>query len=406
MRGSDLQQTMMFSYLSPEQRVPADHPLRLVRQICDRVLVQLSGLFETMYSEIGRPSVAPEKLLRALLLQVLYTVRSERMLMEQLDYNLLFRWFVGLNMDDAVWHVTVYTKNRDRLLQADVAKQFFVFVLGEAKRLDLMSDEHFTVDGTLLEACASLKSFKKVDGPEAPPADDPGNPTVDFHGEKRSNQTHASTTDPDALLARKGNGKEAKLSYSGHVLMENRNGLIADVEVLQANGTAERDAALVMIEALPGDHQITVGADKNYDTKDFVAEARNLHATPHVAQNIHARRNSAIDGRTTRHAGYRISQVKRKRVEENLWLDEDGGWDAETAASGLALSGVDVHLRGSRLQHGTHSESGDGDCRGEGMRSSVSKLATGAQEAPKSSIKWPEIDTHGLVGAIISHRRT
>ena len=279
-----------------------------------------------MYSEMGRPSVAPEKLLRALLLQVLHTVRSERMLMEQLDYNLLFRCFVGLNMDDAVWHVTVYTKNRDRLLQADVAKQFFVFVLGEAKRLDLMSDEHFTVDGTLLEACASLKSFKKVDGPEAPPADDPGNPTVDFHGEKRSNQTHASTTDPDALLARKGNGKEAKLSYSGHVLMENRNGLIADVEVLQANGTAERDAALVMIEALPGDHQITVGADKNYDTKDFVAEARNLHATPHVAQNIHARRNSAIDGRTTRHAGYRISQVKRKRVEEIFgWMKTVGG---------------------------------------------------------------------------------
>jgi transposase len=326
MRGGDLQQTTAFSYISPEQRVPVDHPLRLIRQICDRVLAQLSGLFETMYSENGRPSVAPEKLLRALLLQVLYTVRSERMLMEQLDYNLLFRWFVGLNMDDAVWHVTVYTKNRDRLLQADVAKRFFALVLGEAKRLDLMSDEHFTVDGTLLEACASLKSFKKVDGPEEPPADDPGNPTVDFHGEKRSNQTHASTTDPDALLARKGNGKEAKLSYSGHVLMENRNGLIADVEVLQANGTAERDAALVMIEALPGNHQITVGADKNYDTKDFVAEARNLHATPHVAQNIHARRNSAIDGRTTRHAGYRISQVKRKRVEEIFgWMKTVGG---------------------------------------------------------------------------------
>lgn len=326
MRGSDIQQSAMFSYLSPELRVPADHPLRAIRQICDKVLAQLSGLFTAMYSEIGRPSVAPEKLLRALLLQVLYTVRSERMLMEQLDYNLLFRWFVGLNMDDAVWHVTVYTKNRDRLLQADVAKKFFELVVAEAQRLDLMSDEHFTVDGTLLEACASLKSFKKMDGGAEPPVDDPGNPTVDFHGEKRSNQTHASSTDADAMLARKGAGKEAKLSYSGHVLMENRNGLVANIEVLQANGTAERDAALVMVEAIPGDHPVTVGADKNYDTKDFVAEARNLKATPHVAQNIHARRSSAIDERTTRHAGYAISQVKRKRVEEIFgWMKTVGG---------------------------------------------------------------------------------
>jgi IS5 family transposase len=265
-------------------------------------------------------------LLRARLLQVLYTVRSERMLMEQLDYNLLFRWFVGLNMDEAVWHVTVYTKNRDRLLQADVAKKFFELVVAEARRLDLMSDEHFTVDGTLLEACASLKSFKKMDGGGEPPVDDRGNPTVDFHGEKRSNQTHASSTDADAMLARKGSGKEAKLSYSGHVLMENRNGLVINVEVMQANGTAERDAALVMIEAIPGDHQVTVGADKGYDTKDFVAEVRNLKATPHVAQNIHARRSSAIDGRTTRHAGYAISQVKRKRVEEIFgWMKTVGG---------------------------------------------------------------------------------
>jgi transposase len=326
MRGSDIQQSAMFSYLSPELRVPADHPLRAIRQICDKVLEKLSVLFTTMYSGIGRPSVPPEKLLRALLLQVLYTVRSERMLMEQLDYNLLFRWFVGLNMDDAVWHVTVYTKNRDRLLEADVAKKFFELVVAEAQRLDLMSDEHFTVDGTLLEACASLKSFKKTGGGVEPPADDAGNPTVDFHGEKRSNQTHASSTDADALLARRGAGKEAKLSYSGHVLMENRNGLVADVEVLQANGTAERDAALVMVEAIPGDHQVTLGADKNYDTKDFVAEARNLNATPHVAQNIHARRSSAIDGRTTRHAGYAVSQVKRKRVEEIFgWMKTVGG---------------------------------------------------------------------------------
>ena len=229
-------------------------------------------------------------------------------------------------MDDAVWHPTVYTKNRDRLLEADVAKEFFRLVVAEATKLSLMSDEHFTVDGTLLEACASLKSFKKKDGGEEPPADDPGNPTVDFHGERRSNDTHASTTDEDALLARKGSGKEAKLSYSGHVLMENRNGLVAEVEVLQAHGTAERDAALLLMEAIPGEHPVTVGADKNYDTKDFVAEARHLKATPHVAQNVHARRRSAIDGRTTRHAGYGISQRKRKRVEEIFgWMKTVGG---------------------------------------------------------------------------------
>jgi IS5 family transposase len=247
------------------------------------------------------------------------------MLMEQLEYNLLFRWFVGLNMDEPVWDVTVFTKNRDRLLKADVAKQFFALVVEQAQSLNLMSDEHFTVDGTLLEACASLKSFKKVNGGKGPPPDDPGNPTVDFHGESRSNQTHASTTDEDALLARKGAGKEAKLSYSGHVLMENRNGLVADVEVLQATGTAERNAALIMIEKIPGDHQITVGGDKLYDTKDFVAETRNMNATPHVAQNNKGRK-SAIDGRTTRHAGYGISQRKRKRVEEIFgWMKTVGG---------------------------------------------------------------------------------
>jgi len=315
----------MFSYLSPEQRVPSNHPLRAIRQMCDEILGQLSGLFEQMYSQLGRPSIPPEKLLRALLLQVLYTVRSERLLMEELNYNLLFRWFVGLNMDDAVWDATVFTKNRDRLLRAEVAKRFFQLVVERAQELGLMSDEHFTVDGTLLEACASLKSFKRVDGQPSVPPDDPGNPTVDFHGEKRSNQTHASTTDAEALLARKGAGKEAKMSYSGHVLMENRNGLVANAEVLQANGTAERDAALVMIEAIPGDHDVTVGADKNYDTKDFVAESRHLNATPHVSQN-NKNRKSAIDGRTTRHAGYAISQQKRKRVEEIFgWMKTVGG---------------------------------------------------------------------------------
>jgi transposase len=263
MRGADVEQSAMFSYLSPDQRVPSGHPLRAIRQITDRVLLQLWKLFGQMYSSIGRPSIPPEKLLRALLLQVLYTVRSERLLMEQLDYNLLFRWFVGLNLDEAVWDVTVFTKNRERLLKAEVANQFFQLVVEEAKRLDLMSDEHFTVDGTLLEACAGLKSFKKKAGEREVPPDDPGNPTVDFHGEKRSNETHESTTDADALLARKGAGKEAKLSYSGHVLMENRNGLVAEVAVLPANGRAEREAALGMIESIPGDHRVTVGADKS-----------------------------------------------------------------------------------------------------------------------------------------------
>jgi transposase len=338
MRGPDHQQSAMFSYLSPEQRVPQDHPLRAIRQITDLVLAQLSVLFSKIYSSIGRRSIPPEKLLRALLLQVLYSVRSERMLMEQLEYNLLFRWFVGLNMDDPVWDVTVFTKNRERLLKADVARKFFDLVVEQAQSLNLMSDEHFTVDGTLLEACASLKSFKKIDEEDKPPTDDPGNPTVNFHGEERSNQTHASTTDEDAMLARKGGGKEAKLSYSGHVLMENRNGLVANVEVLQANGTAERDAALVMIEQIPSDQQVTVGADKAYDTKDFVAEARNMNATPHVAQNDKGRK-SAIDGRTTRHPGYAISQQRRKRVEEIFgWMKTVGGM-RKLRHRGLALVG-------------------------------------------------------------------
>ena len=296
--------------------------MRRVREITDRLLVELSDLFDQMYSTMGRPSIAPEKLLRALLLQVLYTVRSERMLIEQLDYNLLFRWFAGLNMDDAVWDVTVFTKNRDRLLKADVARKFFDLVVDEARGLDLMSDEHFTVDGTLLEACAGLKSFKSQDDVETAPPDDPGNPTVNFHGEKRSNETHQSTTDPEALLARKGAGKEAKLSYCGNVLMENRNGLVADVETMQADGTAERDAAVVMIASVPGDDRVTVGADKGYDTNGFVADARALNATPQVAQKKH----SAVDGRTTRHEGYRISQQKRKRVEEIFgWMKTIGG---------------------------------------------------------------------------------
>ena len=313
----------MFSYLSPEQRVPADHPLRKVRQITDQILKSLSSVFGRMYSEVGRRSIPPEQLCRALLLQVLYTIRSERMLMEQLEYNLLFRWFVGLNMDEPVWDVTVFTKNRQRFLEADIATHFFQRVIEQARNLNLMSDEHFTVDGTLLEACAGLKSFKRKDAGEPPVPDDPGNPTIDFHGEKRSNETHASTTDPDTMLARKGNGKEAKLSYNGNVLMENRNGLVADVQVLPATGTAEREAALMMIGSLEGAEAVTVGGDKGYDTKEFVAECRQMNATPHVAQKV---RYSAIDGRTTRHTGYAISQKKRKRVEEIFgWMKTVGG---------------------------------------------------------------------------------
>jgi len=321
MRGADDQQNHIFSYLSPEARVRKDHPLRAIRAMVDEALTQLSGRFDAMYASVGRPSIAPEKLLRAQLLQMLYSVRSERLLMEELDYNLLFRWFVGLNADDEVWDATSFTKNRDRLLRADVAKQFLAQVVGQAGAKGLTSDEHFTVDGTLLEAWASVKSFQPKAEKKTPAPDDPGNPTVDFHGEKRSNQTHESKTDPESKLARKGPGKEAKLSYSGNLLVENRNGLIVDAEGFEANGTAERDAALVMLEKLPGTKAVTVGGDKGFDTADFVAECRHLRVTPHVAQNHKRRGGSAIDGRTTGHAGYRVSQKKRKRIEECFgWL--------------------------------------------------------------------------------------
>ena len=321
MRGDDQQQNHIFSYLSPEARVRKDHPLRAIRTMVDEVLTQLSRRFDTMYARVGRPSIAPEKLLRAQLLQMLYSIRSERLLMEEMDYNLLFRWFVGLNADDEVWDPTVFTKNRDRLLEADVAQEFLARVVEQARAKGLTSDEHFTVDGTLLEAWASTKSFQPKDEKPSSPPDDLGNPTVNFRGERRSNQTHASKTDPEALLARKGEGKESKLSYSGNLLVENRNGLIVDAEVFQANGTAERDAALVMLEQVPGTKAVTVGGDKGFDTRDFVKECRHMGVTPHVAQN-HARPGgSAIDGHTTRHPGYAISQKKRKRIEECFgWL--------------------------------------------------------------------------------------
>ncbi len=312
----------MFSYLSPEQRVRKDHPLRGVRAMTDEILERMSPLFDAMYAEGGRPSIPPEKLLRAQLLQMLYSVRSERLLMEEIDYSILYRWFVGLNLDEQVWDATSFTKNRDRLLEAAVAKEFLAQVVERARAAGLISDEHFTVDGTLLEAWASLKSFRAKDKQDAPP-DDPGNPTVDFHGQERSNETHQSKTDPDALLARKGKGKEAKLSYNGNLLVENRNSLIVNAELLQANGRAERDAALLMLEQVPGDSRITVGGDKGFDTAEFVDQCRHMNVTPHVAQNDGRRGGSAIDARTTRHAGYDVSQKKRKRVEECFgWLKD------------------------------------------------------------------------------------
>jgi transposase len=325
MRGADCEQSAMFSYISAERRVPKDHPLRAIRAMADVALKQLSTDFDAMYASSGRPSIAPERLLRALLLQVLYTVRSERLLMEQLDYNFLFRWFVGLSIDDPVWDVTVFTKNRDRLLKGQVAAAFFVAVLAQARQGGLLSEEHFTVDGTLIEAWAGQKSFKRKDVKSAatpPPDDDPGNPTVNFHGEQRSNDTHQSTTDPQALLARKGKGKEAKLSYAGHVLMENRHGLAVDCCVTQATGRAEPEAALAMVAQIPGWQRITLGADKGYDRKDLVQAMREHRVTPHFAR----KPTSIIDQRTTRHPGYVASQRKRKRVEEIFgWVKTIGG---------------------------------------------------------------------------------
>lgn len=314
MRGELAETGAMFSYISPAQRVPQDHPLRAVRRMADEALTALSPQFQRLYSHTGRPSVPPERLLRALLLQVLYSVRSERLLMEQLDYNLLFRWFVGLGMDDPIWDATVFTKNRDRLLEGDIATLFFEQVLAQARQAGLTSDEHFTVDGTLVEAWASLKSFKRKDGSsQGPPDDDPGNPSVNFHGEERRSDTHLSTTDPEARLYRKGSGQEAKLYFMGHAVMENRNGLAVGAGVSQATGTAERVTALELLDEIPRAQRITVSGDKGYDTRGFVAGLRDRNAAPHVAQKV---RFSAIDGRVTRHDGYEISQRKRKRVEE------------------------------------------------------------------------------------------
>jgi transposase len=319
-RGNDEQSGHLFSYLSPDERVPANHPLRVIRQLTEVALADLSERFELLYARVGRPSVPPEKLLRALLLQILYSVRSERLLMEQLQYNLLFRWFVGLGMDDPVWTATTFTKNRERLLAGDVAQAFFAAVTAQAREARLLSDEHFTVDGTLLEAAAGAKSFQKTDTPAAPP-DDPSNPTVNFHGERRSNATHRSTTDPESRLLRKAKGHEAKLQYVGGLLMENRHGLVVQATAVVGSGTAERDVAIAQVAALPRGHK-TVGGDKGFDQRPFVDAVRAAGATPHVAAKEAC---GAIDARTTRHPGYQVSQRIRKRIEEVFgWMKTVG----------------------------------------------------------------------------------
>ena len=328
MRGRQDPQTSMLAFVDLETRVPLDHPLRTIKRVADEALARLSPVFDQMYAEEGRPSIPPERLLKASLLISLYSVRSERAFCEELDYHLLFRWFLGMSLIEPSFDPSTFSKNRERLLRHRVSQQFFDQIVLAADRLGLLSDEHFTVDGTLIEAAASLKSFRPKDQPPADqPPDDPGNPTVDFHGQKRSNATHQSTTDPDARLFRKGKGKEARLTFMGHALMENRNGLLVDFQVTTATGTAERDMAVRQVaEARQrGFRPKTVGADKNYDTRDCVAQLRQCQVTPHVAQNTTGRR-SAIDGRTTRHLGYAISQRVRQRVEEIFgWMKTVGG---------------------------------------------------------------------------------
>jgi transposase len=327
MRGEEQRQRPMLMVVNVEQRIARDHPLRRIKQMADAVLKDLSPVFDQMYSAVGRPSIPPERLLKASLLMALYTVRSERMFCEQLDYNLLFRWFLDLEMDEPSFDHSTFSRNRARLLAHAVAGEFFRGVVEQARALRLLSSEHFTVDGTLIEAWASLKSFKRKDrGPGAPP-DDPGNPTVNFHGERRGNETHHSSTDPEAKLARKGAGKEARLYYSGNALMENRNSILIDFQVEPADGYAERRGAIAMAdERLPGTQRITLGGDKGYDTRDFIAACRGLKITPHVAQNHGRAGGSALDARTARHPGYAISQRIRKRVEEAFgWMKTVGG---------------------------------------------------------------------------------
>jgi transposase len=313
----------MFSYVRLEERVPSSHPLRAVRALVDSVLSELSPAFETLYARVGRPSIPPEHLLRALLLQAFYTVRSERLLMEQLDYNLLFRWFVGLSIEEPIWDHSTFTKNRDRLIEAKIARKLLRRIVRKARDARLLSNEHFSVDGTLIESWAAVKSMRRRDGKDEPPG--PGrNPTVNWHGEKRSNDTHEAPKDPEAKLFCKGKGQTAKLNYMGHVLMDHREGLIVDVELTQADGFGERAAALTLLDRHPSRKRRTLAGDKAYDTKDFVAECRERGVTPQVAMNTSGTRGSAIDARTTRHSGYVVSQRIRKRIEECFGWCKDG----------------------------------------------------------------------------------
>ena len=340
MRGGDEGSGGLFSYVGLEERIPKDHPLRAVRALADAALARLDVRFSALYSPMGRPSIPPEMLLRATLLQAFYSVRSERQLMEQVDYNLLFRWFVGLSMDAPVWHATVFTHNRDRVMEADVAQEFLSALMGLTEVRRLLSSDHFSVDGTLIEAWASMKSFRPKDGSGEPPG--PGrNGERNFHKEKRSNETHASTTDPDARLYRKADGRESRLCFMGHVLMENRNGLAVAAALTHATGTAERDAALAMLDRRSTSRRVTLGADKAYDVEAFVGALRERAVTPHIAiQGVVSKtgkvRKTAIDGRTLRHAGYAISQRIRKRIEEVFgWIKKPGGL-AKTKVRGRA----------------------------------------------------------------------
>ena len=330
MRGRDDRNEGLFSYVRLEERVPADHPLRAIRRLADEALAGLNDRLEALYCGMGRPSIPPEMLLRATLLQAFFSVRSERQLMEQIDYNLLFRWFVGLPMDASVWHPTVFTHNRDRLLAADVARDFLAALMGLKAVKRLLSCDHFSVDGTLIEAWASMKSFRPKDGSGEPPG--PGrNGERSFHKEKRSNETHASTTDPDAKLYRKADGQPSRLCFMGHVLMENRNGLAVDADLTKATGTAEREAAIAMLDRRSRKHRITLGADKAYDVTNFIGDLRARKVTPHIAVNgadskLVKTRKTAMDGRTLRYAGYEISQRIRKRIEEVFgWVKKPGG---------------------------------------------------------------------------------
>jgi transposase len=346
MRGRREPQVTMLAFIDLEARVPPDHPLRIIKRLADEALAELSGVFDAMYADVGRPSIPPERLLKASLLLALYSVRSERAFCEDLDYNLLFRWFLDMDLLEPSFDPTTFTKNRARLLRHRVGQELFDEVVGQAHERGLLSDEHFTVDGTLIEAAASLKSFKRKDGqPPKTTDDDPGNPSVDFHKEQRSNATHQSTTDPEARLFKKGKGKEAKLTFLAHALMENRHGLLVDFQLTEASGTAERDLVPKLLDQARERHfrPKTLGGDKNYDTRDCVADLRERHVTPHVAQNTSGRR-SAIDGRTTRHPGYAVSQKIRKRVEEIFgWMKTVGGF-RRTRYRGLDKTGLAGYL--------------------------------------------------------------